>query len=134
MQISTGMTIDEQLQIWGTWAQGCSAKSEVGTYTKQPFVSLVAGGQHDLSESELIALDTSIAALFGRDEQLMYVLVYYYQFKFSYRNLAELLNRVAQEEPKFILPNGKKWNVSYLKQLVDIAAAKLDGYLIAKAA
>ena len=131
MQITTGLTMRKELELWGQWSSTCNPNSEVGCYKAQPFVERLSGSGLQIPESRLVEIDSAISRLFGSDEQLTHILVYYFQYNYSLRELAELLNKCTVKEVKFELPNQKRWTVNYLKQLLDVSIAKLEGYVFA---
>ncbi|MDO6718830.1 hypothetical protein Q4575_05420 [Psychrosphaera sp. 1_MG-2023] len=132
MQIDTSQPIEELLFAWGRWAVSCNAKSEAGCYSIQPFVVKKGGTLPPIDDETLFAVDKAIATLFHKDKQLLQIYEDRFQYGRSLRDLTKLYNKRANICVELKLPNNRHWSPNYIKQLVDISAAKLEGYLVAQ--
>ena len=126
MGIQLETDIKELLVSWGHWAASCTEKTECGSYRQQPFVQRSSGSIPTYQEKDMLKIDQAIAKLFSRDEQIQYLFVYYYQHRYTLRELVTLFNKVYERG------NDKQFTVNYLKVINDNATAMLKGYLVGK--
>lgn len=131
MQIDTSIPIEELLYAWGRWSASCTPDSEAGSYSIQPFVIKKGASLPEIDEEMLYTVDQAIARLFHKDKQLCQIYEDRFRFNKSFRYLARFYNNQSDYCAELKLPNNRQWSPSYIKQLVDVSSAKLEGYLVA---
>lgn len=117
IQLETDITGD--LQEWGKWARSCPSRA-LRYPSSQPFTILKGSVKLRISEAYAEQIDAAIAKLFTRDDQVKRLLILYFVWQCTYRDI-ERITGLKKDRAALLIGNSVSWLSGYLWACQEIA-------------
>lgn len=107
IQLEYAETVQDDLEQWGMWAFLCpSRRLRYPSY--QSWTIMKAGCSLRITDEHAERIDRTIARLYGRDGETIDVLVLFYIYRQSWRDI-ERLSGIKRTKAQTILDTAKGW-------------------------